>query len=98
MNITKEQLEAAEHGNAVEIDENGKRFVLLSGEIFDRVRKLLWQIPSRPTAGMRREWRNTTITTSIDDEQGRCDHHVYSPRRFSRRVETSWSCCAVGHQ
>lgn len=42
MNITKEQLQAAEQGNPVEIDENGKRFVLLSGEIYDRVRRLLY--------------------------------------------------------
>ena len=42
MNITKEQLEAAEEGKPVEIAERGKRFVLLSGEVYDRVKKLLY--------------------------------------------------------
>lgn len=42
MNITKAQFESAERGNPVEIDENGKRFVLLSGEIYDRVKTLLY--------------------------------------------------------
>jgi hypothetical protein len=42
MKITKEQLDAAEHGEAVVLDEDGKRFVLISGDVYDRVKKLLY--------------------------------------------------------
>ncbi len=38
MNITKEQLQAAEQGRPVEIADSGKDFVLISRELYDRMR------------------------------------------------------------
>ncbi len=38
MNITKEQLEAAERGQPVELSEDGKNFILISRDAYDRVR------------------------------------------------------------
>jgi hypothetical protein len=37
MNITKQQIEAAEQGKAVDIEENNKRFVLVSREVYDQL-------------------------------------------------------------
>ena len=37
MNITKQQLEAAEQGKAVDIEEDDKRFVLISRELYDQL-------------------------------------------------------------
>jgi hypothetical protein len=37
MNITQQQLEAAERGKAVEIEQDNKHFVLISREVFDHL-------------------------------------------------------------
>jgi hypothetical protein len=42
MNITKQQLEAAEQGKPVEIEEDNKRFVLISREAYDHLANLLY--------------------------------------------------------
>ena len=41
MNITKEQLATAESGAPVDLSENGKEFVLISREVFDRVKHVI---------------------------------------------------------
>jgi hypothetical protein len=41
MNITKEQLEAAESGNPVELAENGKKVDLISRDVYDRVKHVI---------------------------------------------------------
>ena len=41
MNITKEQFEAAEQGQPVEIETEGREFVLLSRDRYDRMKNLI---------------------------------------------------------
>ena len=41
MEITQEQLEKAESGQAVELAENGKEFVLIRRDMYDRLKRLL---------------------------------------------------------
>jgi hypothetical protein len=40
MNITKEQLAAAEQGKLVEFEEDNKKFVLISREVYDQLAAL----------------------------------------------------------
>jgi hypothetical protein len=41
MNITKEQLETAETGQPVELVEDGKEFVLIRRDLYDRVKHVI---------------------------------------------------------
>lgn len=41
MNLTNEQLQAAKNGEAVSIQANGQRFVLLAEEVYDRIKDLV---------------------------------------------------------
>jgi PHD/YefM family antitoxin component YafN of YafNO toxin-antitoxin module len=41
MNITNEQFEAAEHGQPVVIETEGKEFILLSRDRYDRMKNLI---------------------------------------------------------
>ena len=42
MNVTKEQLEAAGQGQAVEFEDGGRAFVLISREMYDRMKNLIY--------------------------------------------------------
>lgn len=41
MNITKEQLDQAKSGQAVEVADDGDEFVLVRKDVFDRVRSVI---------------------------------------------------------
>lgn len=41
MNLTDEQLQAAERGEAVKVEHNGKVFYLITAEVYERAKRVL---------------------------------------------------------
>jgi hypothetical protein len=45
MNLTNEQFQAAERGEAVKVEHNGKEFYLLAAEVYERAKRALTDEP-----------------------------------------------------